>query len=195
MSLDLIDCPLQTSHLLSKLQDYKASLSFFCLILAERCTAVRKNRYVILPVDFEEAWKVCCLLVFGWLKSSRLIFLPFSSKLSRGPTRPTNSVSFLSYGSPSFSDLSSQIGSLYTLFYTLVCIHSLMQRYLLMSNQCRPVLYSLQCDNHNHFRGIRLHDLPRLMLSHFGIVSITSHETASILQSEIILPFSFIRFL
>ena len=26
---------------------------------------MRKNRYVILPVDFEEAWKVCCLLLFG----------------------------------------------------------------------------------------------------------------------------------
>ena len=25
-------------------------------------TAVRKNRYVILPVDFEEAWKVCVCL-------------------------------------------------------------------------------------------------------------------------------------
>lgn len=27
--------------------------------------AVRKNRYVILPVDFEEAWKVSCLYLFG----------------------------------------------------------------------------------------------------------------------------------
>ena len=29
--------------------------------------AVRKNRYVILPLDFEEAWKVCYLLLFGYL--------------------------------------------------------------------------------------------------------------------------------
>jgi hypothetical protein len=27
--------------------------------------AVRKNRYVILPVDFEEAWKVCCLALLA----------------------------------------------------------------------------------------------------------------------------------
>jgi 26S proteasome regulatory subunit T3 len=26
---------------------------------------VRKNRYVILPVDFEEAWKVGCLALFA----------------------------------------------------------------------------------------------------------------------------------
>lgn len=26
--------------------------------------AVRKNRYVILPIDFEEAWKVSCLVMF-----------------------------------------------------------------------------------------------------------------------------------
>ena len=30
-----------------------------------RIAAVRKNRYVILPVDFEEAWKVRCLFLFG----------------------------------------------------------------------------------------------------------------------------------
>ena len=28
-------------------------------------SAVRKNRYVILPVDFEEAWKVSCLDLFA----------------------------------------------------------------------------------------------------------------------------------
>ena len=28
-------------------------------------SAVRKNRYVILPVDFEEAWKVSCLELFA----------------------------------------------------------------------------------------------------------------------------------
>jgi hypothetical protein len=28
-------------------------------------TAVRKNRYVILPIDFEDAWKVC-LSLFGF---------------------------------------------------------------------------------------------------------------------------------
>jgi len=27
--------------------------------------AVRKNRYVILPVDFEEAWKVGCLVLLA----------------------------------------------------------------------------------------------------------------------------------
>lgn len=31
------------------------------LVIALCPTAVRKNRYVILPVDFEEAWKVSCL--------------------------------------------------------------------------------------------------------------------------------------
>lgn len=29
--------------------------------------AVRKNRYIILPIDFEEAWKVSSLLLFGFL--------------------------------------------------------------------------------------------------------------------------------
>jgi 26S proteasome regulatory subunit T3 len=41
--------------------------------------AVRKNRYVILPVDFEEAWKVCCLAVLGihrFQKTQPLSFPP-----------------------------------------------------------------------------------------------------------------------
>lgn len=38
--------------------------------------AVRKNRYVILPVDFEEAWKVSCLS-FVW--SSPVKFAPLFS--------------------------------------------------------------------------------------------------------------------
>lgn len=32
--------------------------------ISECLLAVRKNRYVILPVDFEEAWKVRCLVLF-----------------------------------------------------------------------------------------------------------------------------------
>jgi hypothetical protein len=35
-------------------------------------SAVRKNRYVILPVDFEEAWKVSCLELFA---TSHVIFI------------------------------------------------------------------------------------------------------------------------
>jgi SpoVK/Ycf46/Vps4 family AAA+-type ATPase len=52
--------------------------------------AVRKNRYVILPVDFEEAWKVSNLLLFG-----HLLFKPkkILSKPWRGLMRRMNSVS------------------------------------------------------------------------------------------------------
>lgn len=47
--------------------------------------AVRKNRYVVLPVDFEEAWKVRCLVVFGaprlgYIGSTHLSFSPPSSQ-------------------------------------------------------------------------------------------------------------------
>lgn len=66
------------------------------------CLAVRKNRYIILPVDFEEAWKVCCLALFGahhregYKSLTRLFsFPPPSSKQSRGPTILSNSVSDL----------------------------------------------------------------------------------------------------
>ena len=41
--------------------------SFHMTCMEYECTlylAVRKNRYVILPIDFEEAWKVCCLVLF-----------------------------------------------------------------------------------------------------------------------------------
>lgn len=78
--------------------------------------AVRKNRYVILPVDFEEAWKVCCLallaisLALQNLKKLNLSFFPINSKQSRGRTRRTNSVS------SSFTHCSS---SLMTLFHLL----------------------------------------------------------------------------
>lgn len=48
--------------------------------------AVRKNRYVVLPVDFEEAWKVCCLAQFGspasrlYKLNSLSLFLPPSQQ-------------------------------------------------------------------------------------------------------------------
>lgn len=38
---------------------------------AQRSTAVRKNRYVILPIDFEDAWKVS-LSLFGSLHVERI---------------------------------------------------------------------------------------------------------------------------
>lgn len=58
--------------------------------------AVRKNRYIILPVDFEEAWKVC-YLSFVWSSHMTCKFTPeisFSStsKRSNGQTTLTNSV-------------------------------------------------------------------------------------------------------
>lgn len=56
--------------------------------------AVRKNRYVILPVDFEEAWKVCYLSIV-WLSHMTAKFAPFfssTSKRSNGQTTLTNSV-------------------------------------------------------------------------------------------------------
>lgn len=68
--------------------------------------AVRKNRYVILPVDFEEAWKVSCLAMLGKsIITIQIIFnfvvdvfffylFPHHSKRSRGRTKPTNSVRF-----------------------------------------------------------------------------------------------------
>lgn len=58
--------------------------------------AVRKNRYIVLPVDFEEAWKVCCLVIFGSLSAVYTpthFSLPLSSsKTSNVPTRPWTSV-------------------------------------------------------------------------------------------------------
>jgi hypothetical protein len=53
--------------------------------------AVRKNRYVILPVDFEEAWKVCHSFL---AISVSLLNALFESKLSRDLTRPMNSVRY-----------------------------------------------------------------------------------------------------
>ena len=56
--------------------------------------AVRKNRYVILPVDFEEAWKVCYLFIV-WLSRTTAKFAPFfssTSKRSNEQTTLTNSV-------------------------------------------------------------------------------------------------------
>lgn len=44
--------------------------------------AVRKNRYVILPVDFEEAWKVCCLVIV-WSLDTTANFSPFFSSTSK----------------------------------------------------------------------------------------------------------------
>lgn len=60
--------------------------------VADMSAAVRKNRYVVLPVDFEEAWKVSCLAVFVPLarrlyEAQIFLFLLFSSKTSNVRTR------------------------------------------------------------------------------------------------------------
>lgn len=44
-------------------------ISELLFLFIQSCiAAVRKNRYVILPVDFEEAWKVRWMLLIGTLK-------------------------------------------------------------------------------------------------------------------------------
>ena len=64
-SLDRIGSPQQRLLPLYRRQVYKVRQ----LGIAEpdhdaySSTAVRKNRYVILPIDFEEAWKVCVSLI------------------------------------------------------------------------------------------------------------------------------------
>lgn len=81
--------------------------------------AVRKNRYVILPVDFEEAWKVSgiwlCLFHqnFGYKRSDATFSLPPpSSKPSSGRTIRTSSVSLLSLSQAGCAHVSPlQIGS------------------------------------------------------------------------------------
>ena len=45
------------------------------------CTAVRKNRYVILPADFEEAWKVGVWLCHGFVLLSLVFSLAYESFL------------------------------------------------------------------------------------------------------------------
>lgn len=47
--------------------------------------AVRKNRYVILPVDFEEAWKVCYLSIV-WSSDITAKFAPFLLQPANGQT-------------------------------------------------------------------------------------------------------------
>ena len=60
-------------------------------------TAVRKNRYVILPIDFEEAWKVSNVVESIRTHVLIIIIIKFplstTSKRSRGATRRMNSVS------------------------------------------------------------------------------------------------------
>ena len=58
--------------------------------------AVRKNRYVILPVDFEEAWKVHYLAVLGihHFINFKNSLASYHSKLLNVQTRRTNSVRF-----------------------------------------------------------------------------------------------------
>ena len=64
-------------------------------------SAVRKNRYVILPIDFEEAWKVSlvwfCLASTCQIKLSLTFVFLSTSKRSREAMRLMNSVSFASY--------------------------------------------------------------------------------------------------
>lgn len=66
MFLDQIDFPRPKLHRLYKLQVSRVRLHLSSLIKLFRPSvpAVRKNRYVILPVDFEEAWKVSYLFLF-----------------------------------------------------------------------------------------------------------------------------------
>jgi hypothetical protein len=64
MSLDRIGCPplkslLLCKRLVSKVKHSSLVLSFIQL----PSLAVRKNRYVVLPIDFEEAWKVSQFVV------------------------------------------------------------------------------------------------------------------------------------
>ena len=78
---------------LCKVQDCKVSLlscgARINLMLFTSFKAVRKNRYVVLPVDFEEAWKVSYLSLFGVL--SRLQnsdhLLPFQLPAKRETSR------------------------------------------------------------------------------------------------------------
>ena len=68
-------------RLVYKVSSYKLSN---IRAVSDYSLAVRKNRYVILPVDFEEAWKVRCLVLFGQLASrlfqlnNRTFFFSFS---------------------------------------------------------------------------------------------------------------------
>lgn len=54
--------------------------------------AVRKNRYVILPIDFEEAWKVSCLFGLIVVHPNIFLSLALASKRSRGQMKLTSSV-------------------------------------------------------------------------------------------------------
>ena len=78
-------------------------LCVILLILSLRTpAAVRKNRYVILPIDFEDAWKVC-LSLFG-LHHVDGIFVGslLNSKRSNGRTRLTSFVRFHTLFPPFF---------------------------------------------------------------------------------------------
>lgn len=59
--------------------------------------AVRKNRYIVLPSDFEEAWKVSCLLLFVGVRR-RLQILTFSSFSSASKTLSGMTTSWISVG-------------------------------------------------------------------------------------------------
>ena len=76
---------------------------------------MRKNRYVILPVDFEEAWKVSCLELFAL---SHVIFMKTQLFLASQQTvkRSDETHEFCEFRVfgifVSYHDYSLQIGSL-----------------------------------------------------------------------------------
>ncbi|KAI0093883.1 26S proteasome subunit P45 [Irpex rosettiformis] len=77
--------------------DRLSSAEIAAIVQAAGLQAVRKNRYVILPVDFEEAWKVsiCSCLFYQYARYKMLTRVAFSllfSQQSREQTTPTNSV-------------------------------------------------------------------------------------------------------
>lgn len=94
--------PLRKSHPYVKPPVYKVRYPPLCLnaffLTLSTPLAVRKNRYIVLPIDFEEAWKVRDLNVTVILVTSRSLFSPSShtfSKSSSAQTTRTSSVSIL----------------------------------------------------------------------------------------------------
>lgn len=85
---DLNDCHRPRLHRLFKQPVYKVSYLQVMHMsqCAEQNVAVRKNRYVVLPVDFEEAWKVSAYLpLFG--PSARRKYLNSRPSLSPPPAK------------------------------------------------------------------------------------------------------------
>ena len=54
-------------------------ISIYLELLFNFLAAVRKNRYVILPIDFEDAWKVCLFLFGSPHVEGIFVFLRYST--------------------------------------------------------------------------------------------------------------------